>query len=80
MATEKSPLSEARPNSLDDFFSRDPLNLADSDIDTIVAELREQRKIWLAAEAAGAKRAPKAKGGEAKTLADPNITLGDLGL
>lgn len=55
-----SPLAEASPTSLDELFSRDPLDLTDNDIEKIVNELRAKRALWLDAEAQGAKKAPKA--------------------
>lgn len=54
-----SPLHEATPDSLDELFSRDPLELSDQDLDSIVAHLRAQRNQWHAEEAAGAKKASK---------------------
>lgn len=70
-----TPLSEASPTSFDELFSRDPLGLSNQDISLIVAKLRKDRSLWLLAEAKGAKRAPKAKPGEAA-----DITLGALDL
>jgi len=69
------PLSFANPRSLDELFNRDPLDLADQDIDVIVAEFRKQRAAWLAAEGQPkAKAAPKAK------TTKPNFSLAELGL
>lgn len=78
-----SPLATAQPTSLDEFFSRDPLDLADQEIDVIVAEYRRQREVWAKAEAGGAKRAPALpKTPAQKALAGPKTSpsLGDLGL
>ncbi len=47
-----SPLTEADPDSLNELFSRDPLELSDADIDRIVAKEREVSAIWAAEEAA----------------------------
>lgn len=71
-SNSEQPLVEVSPDSLDELMARDPLDLTKSDLETIVAALREQRKIWRVAEAAGAKKAPKSKG------ASPNITFKDL--
>jgi hypothetical protein len=68
-----NPLDEAKPQSLDAIFSMDPLDLQDKDIAVIVAELRRQRVTWLAAEATGKTRAPKA-------AAPKDLSLGDLEL
>jgi hypothetical protein len=80
-----SPLAEARIDSIDELFSRDPEGYckgpsgtpADgSDMLAIVAGLRRQREIWDKAEAQGAKRAPSPKVGAKAKVAD----LSDLGL
>lgn len=65
----QSPLSEASPTSLQELFDRDPLSLSDSDIDTIVLELRTQRERWQQAEKKGLKK---------KDLV--TVNLDDLGL
>jgi hypothetical protein len=46
MPTEKSPLSEPDPRSLDDLFAADPLSLTDTDVDRIAEELRAKRALW----------------------------------
>jgi len=80
-------LLEARVDSIDELFSRDPEGYTKgpdgtpatgTDMLAIVAGLRRQREIWEKAEAQGAKRAPSLKAGatgKAK-VAD----LSDLGL
>lgn len=83
--TSVNPLSEARVDSIDELFSRDPEGYTKGpdgttgtgpDMIAIVAGMRRQREIWEKAEAAGATRAPSApKVGKPK-VAD----LGDLGL
>lgn len=74
-----SPLAEAVPESLDDLFSKDPLQLTVSDRALIVASLREARVRWDLAEASGKRSAPKLKA-TPKAAADPKINLEDLGL
>jgi len=76
----QSPLAEADPNSLALLFSMNPLDLSDSQIEEIVAKLRAARRLWLAAEAAGATRAPKAPKASAKAAAAASEQLKDLGL
>ena len=80
-----NPLSEARVDSIDELFSRDPegysLGPSGQPIDgedmlKIAAGLRRQREIWEKAEAAGAKRAPSPKAGGKPKVAD----LSELGL
>lgn len=80
-----NPLLEARVDSIDELFSRDPEGYtrgpdgspaSGPDMQAIVAGLRRQREIWEKAEAAGAKRAPATKAGGKAAVAD----LSDLGL
>lgn len=42
------------PESLTALFNKDPMELTKADLDTIVSELRTQRKNWAADEAAKA--------------------------
>lgn len=69
-----SPLAEASPFSLEEFFSRAPWTLSTEDRAKAVAIYRAQRAAWDLAEAGGAKRAPSAK------KAAATVTLADLGL
>ncbi len=59
-----NPLGEADPRSLDDLYAADPLSLTDSDVDKIVADLRQKRDLWqtedAAAQSQGRARKPKA--------------------
>lgn len=80
-----SPLAEARIDSIDELFSRDPEGYAKgpdgspatgADMLAIVAGLRRQREVWDKAEAQGAKRAPSPKTKGTAKVAD----LSDLGL
>lgn len=48
---EGTPLDGVNHQTLDELFSRDPLGLADSDIDAIVTNLRKMRLTWAAQEA-----------------------------
>lgn len=72
--TEANPLAEANPESLQEIFDKDPLQLTDDDIERIVAEERSMREKWKLAERAGSTRqkAPKA--------VVANLSLDDLGL
>lgn len=74
-----SPLSEVKEDSLNDLFMKDPLNLSEADIERVVTELRRKREQWQAAEASGAKRAPKAIAAP-KVKPDVALDLDDLGL
>lgn len=77
-----SPLEGVESQTLDELMSRDPLDLADSDIERIVRVLREQRKRWLV-EALAPKAAKPTAGKPAKrnaTAADVADLMKDLGL
>jgi hypothetical protein len=74
-----SPLAGVNPDTLSELFARDPLGLADQDIETIVTELRRQRAKWREAELAGATKAPRGAK-EPKAPASPAIKLTDIGL
>lgn len=80
--TITSPLEGVESQTLDELMSRDPLDLADADIEKIVSVLREQRKRWLVE--AQAPKAPKAAGAKAPkrtaTPADVADLMKDLGL
>lgn len=68
---QESPLAEASPESLQELFDKDPLQLTDEDIDRIVAEERSMREKWKLVEKKG--KAPKAQ-------VVANISLADIGL
>lgn len=46
----QSPLDEAKPESLEELFSRDPLDLTSDDVARIVSELRVRRSQWMTEE------------------------------
>lgn len=76
-----NPLLEAPATSLDELFSRDPLDLSDQDLSVIVVELRRQRVRWKQAEAEGkTARAPKAKAPKLTADQAQALSLADLGL
>lgn len=75
-----NPLAEASPASLDELFSRNPLDLTDGDIERIVVELQRRRVEWVEAEAKGAKRAPKAKSAAVAKAIVGKVDLSDLDL
>lgn len=68
------PLREADPASLNELFERDPLSLNDSDVDSIVHQLRLARTKWAEEEA------QKQASGKKSKPADANLSLDDLGL
>lgn len=86
--TISTPLTIPDPASLDELFSRDPLELTDSDVDCIVTKLREDRKRWAAEEresaAAGRRPNPRAvQSPEEKAKAKEavkKLTIADLGI
>ena len=69
-------LSEAKPDSLQDLFARDPTLLTDADLDRIISEIREQRD---RIEATPGGKVRQARVTVAKQL-NPNADLSDLGL
>ena len=80
-AIAESPLAEARPDSLQSYFSMDPLHLTRQDRDVIVAELRRMREKWKTEEQSGATKSRAAKAPTApKKPAPPQLSLKDLGL
>lgn len=63
-------LAEAKPSSLDELLSSDPMGHGRVKRDAVVAELRERRKGWEAVENAGGhKRAAKSAAAKAKPSA-----------
>lgn len=75
MTDSTSPLSEVKPDSLEDLFSLDPRKLEDKDVQRIRSALRSQREKWEAQENA-AKASPKPKA----QAAPANLDLSMLGL
>jgi hypothetical protein len=71
-----NPLAEAKPQSLDEIFSSDPLGLGEREFETVIRALREEAARWAIAEAAGKRSAPKVP----KEAAKPGLSLDDLGL
>lgn len=77
-----SALAEAKPESISEFLSRNPTTLSPDERKKMVGILREQRKRWELAEAAGDhKRTARAPGEKptAKSLITSK-TIGELGL
>lgn len=70
----ESPLSTTNPLSLEELFSRDPLDLSDADVEAICLAFRRQRERWVNEE-----RSAKAQGRRANPAA-ANLSLGDLEL
>lgn len=81
MAETQTPLSEADPKSLDELFNEDPLNLTDSDVERLVAELRANRHLWKKedAEAKSQDRARRPSKYKPK-VEKGKLSLADLGL
>jgi len=69
-------LSEASVSSLDEYFSKDPLELQKRDIEIIVEEYRKMRQRWQVAEAAGKKSLPKKE--IPKALQNPKVKAADV--
>jgi len=77
-----SPLASADPSSLEELFSKDPLDLQSQDLDRIIETLRAQRAKFLAMpEKAPAKRTAKAPLAKAELGGkSPEDFLKELGL
>lgn len=82
--TDQSPLTTASPDSLDLYFSDDPLTLSDSQLSTLVLELRRRRSAFAADEAAkaaaGKSKRPKATAQSAPEAAALDKPVGELSL
>lgn len=65
--------------TLDELFDTDPLELTDTDIDSIVAAMREQRKRWDLEEADAKKTNRRPKSPELKQKIK-GLSLDDLDL
>jgi len=74
-----NPIAEASVGSLDELFSRDPLDLSKADRARIVQALRDQRARWQLDEKAGKTRASAAPK-PAKSAGTAKLELKDLGL
>ena len=58
--TDLAPSAE-QPTDINELFHRDPMDLADDDIDKIIAEYRRKRAMFQAGPAVKPKAAPKPK-------------------
>ncbi len=67
--------SPINPQSLGQLFSKDPEELSDTDIDQMVAEYRDKRKLFIVAEDLKASK-PKQKRGT--KVAPPDFSIDDL--
>lgn len=68
----ESPIAEVHHQTLDELLSRDPLDLADADIEKIVSVLRSQRDKWALEEAK-----PKAPKGGKRPAAASDLSVLD---
>lgn len=68
----------ADPRLIDELFNLDPLKLTDADLDLIIAELRKDRQLHLAA--AAAPKSKKTAAGKQAQIPLGDINLADLGL
>lgn len=66
-----NPLNEATPDSLNEIFSRNPLELSDQEVLLGVEELRRMRSKWVLGEA---------KAGKKPTEKTDIVNLDDLGI
>lgn len=74
--TESNPITEADFESIDRLFNKDPQFLQESDIDAIVAKLRQGRGKWLHEVEKKAKTKTKMSSEESKAfLSSLNLTF-----
>lgn len=76
MSEPASPLSIPSPDALTALFEADPLTLTDSDISSLIIELRRRRNAFLADEAAKS-LAPKKTRAKAETQSAPSAAAMD---
>jgi hypothetical protein len=74
-----NPLDEASPESIDELFDRDPLELSDQDVDKIVARLRQDREAW-AADEASAQTSGKCTKRQPNRIPQSQLKIETLGL
>lgn len=83
-SAEASPLTTASADSLDLYFSADPLSLDDKQLSTLVLELRRRRNAFASDEsakaAAGKSKRPKATIQSAPEAAAMDKPVGELSL
>lgn len=58
---QETPLAEANPASIQELFNKEPEELTDWDIESLVKALREQRSKWAQLEIAKANKEKKEK-------------------
>lgn len=75
-----TPLAGIDPRSLDAIMAGDPELMPDADVDRIVAELRNQRRLYEQNEAAVAAGAKRTRGAKAPGSGNVTTSLKDLGL
>ena len=73
-----SPLDEAKPESLEDLFNKDPLELTKQDLERTVLYLRHARETFLRDEAAKVPRGAKKTLTPVKVALDQTVTVNDL--
>lgn len=73
-----SPLDEAKPESLEDLFNKDPLELTKQDLERTVAYLRRARETFLREDAAKVPRGAKKTLTPVKQALDKTVTVNDL--
>ena len=77
---ESSPLDEAKPESLEDLFNKDPLKLTEQDLVRTVEYFRAARQTFLKQDAAKIPRGAKNKAAPVKQALDQKLTIDDLEL
>ena len=75
-----SQLAEASQEALGELFARDPLQLSEQNIDTIVFSLRKERERWAKDEASGTKGAKAHKTPSPPNPESKKLEIADLDL
>lgn len=73
--SETSPLDEAKADSLEDLFNKDPLHLTEQDLERTVAYFRQARTTFLAQDATKVPKSAKGKASPAPVKKDMDVKL-----
>ena len=76
----ESPLTEATSTSIDELFSRDPLDLSDRDIAQIVDTFKKKRLLWEQEETTAQREGRRTRTPKQPKEAAKNISLDNLNI
>ena len=75
LSPAQSPLAEPDPASLDELMQRDPLELTEQDLTTLVKYFRQNRERWLLEEKVKQSKPKAIRGAKAPKTKTPPTTL-----